>query len=243
MLTLIFWKWHTPHYEPYPAERVNIAASMVRRHYPDPLRIVCITDDPLGVECETIPLWQDAGGLHNACGAHLPSCYRRLKLFAREMHKTLGCEPGDPVISLDLDMAVTGDLRPVWNPHLKSGAPFVGWMRKGPYHERVWNGSMWLLRLGSLPEVWEEFEPVRSPRAALLAGFMGSDQAWMRLRLGEDRPAWTNADGVYHFGMEVHPQRMLPANAKLVMFCGLKRKPWYPEVQAQHPWIKDHYHA
>jgi hypothetical protein len=242
MLHLILWKWTAAYRDRFTAEHVNIAAAMVRRHYPDQLRIVCVTDDPAGVECETVPLWDDGNGLHNASGVHLPSCYRRLKLFARDIHHTLGCAPGDPLVSLDLDMVVTGGLGPLWNPHVKSGAPFVGWLRKGSYHARVYNGSMWLVRAGALPQIWEEFDPASSPLAAKMQGYLGSDQAWMSWKLGPGRPCWTDKDGVYHFAQDVRAQHRLPQGARLVIFCG-QRKPWHAEVQATDPWVKEYYHA
>src|SRR5690606_31900955 len=108
MLTVITFKWSTPGYRSkYDATHVNTMQRMVARHYPHPHRFVCVTDDPAGVECETWPLWDDLASVPNPTWPDRgPSCYRRLKLFARP---SLG-----RWVWLDLDAVITGDLSPLW---------------------------------------------------------------------------------------------------------------------------------
>jgi hypothetical protein len=63
----------------------RIARAIKRNARAVPVRVVCVTDDPSGItECDTHPLWDDCSKLRNASGAHLPSCYRRLKLYDRQ---------------------------------------------------------------------------------------------------------------------------------------------------------------
>lgn len=71
----------------YKAEHVNVLRRMVARHYPHPHRFVCITDDAKGIDpgVEVIPVWDDYADIPPPQGGYNPSCYRRLRLFSREM--------------------------------------------------------------------------------------------------------------------------------------------------------------
>lgn len=232
-LTVICWKWRQRGYRKiYGAAHVNVLARMVARHYPHPHRFVCITDDPAGVECETYPLWDDLSTIKNQCGAHLPSCYRRLRLFSEEM----GAVFGPRMVSIDLDCVVTGDLTPLWN----RPDSFVGWGLPGTIHERVYNGSMWLLRAGAHTPVWDWFDPEGSPLMAREMGYMGSDQAWMSFCLGR-RAAWQHADGVYSWPRDLKKAGgALPDDARIVFFHG-RDLPWARVLARRHPWIAEHW--
>lgn len=232
-VTVIGWKWNQPgHRFPYLAGHANAMDWMLRRHCSIPYRFVLITDDPAGVECETYPLWDDHAEMVNACGDHLPSCYRRLRLFSREMRKLFGPK----VVSVDLDAAIVGDPGPVWD----RPESFLGWAVPGTHHERVFNGSMFLMRTGAHADVWERFDPAVSPAVALHAGYLGSDQAWMSYRLAATEAGWTQADGVHSYFRELQHRSDLPPGARVVFFEG-KRKPWHAKVRARHPWVAEHY--
>ena len=63
MLTIVCWKWkkhksgfQLPGVVPYTAHHVNVLRNMLERHCHIPFRFVCLTDDPRGIECETLPV-------------------------------------------------------------------------------------------------------------------------------------------------------------------------------------------
>lgn len=234
-LTIVCWKWQAPGYRVnFTAEHVNVLMAkggMIDRLYGRPHRRVCITDDPTGIECETYPLWKDCDGMVNRCGQHLPSCYRRLKLFDPEISRELG----ERICSIDLDVAMTGDLTSV----LHQPGSFVGWAVQGLNHARVYNGSMFMFDAGSHSDIWTTFDPLVSPDQAVRAGYFGSDQAWLSFVLKGRAPGWTQSHGLFSYPRDVR-HRPLPRAARVVIFHG-KRKPWDPLCQQEAPWLKEHW--
>lgn len=233
--TVVTFKWQPPagYRSTFTAEHVNVLYSMIARHYPKPFNFCCVTDDRRGLrkEVRPFPLWNDHAQLKNPFGGRRgPSCYRRLKLFARDAGEIFGKR----IIALDLDMVVTGDLSPLFDRQ----EDFVIW---GDTHPRTfYNGSFWSLRAGAHPELWEEFDPARSPAAAKEKGFFGSDQAWISYRLGPSMPTFGKADGIYSYRVEIAPNgHRLPAGARLVVFHG-KIDPWSPAA-LRHKWVRDNW--
>jgi len=237
-IVFVTWKWRPNGYRhTFTSEHVNVLYASVKRNYKGPFRFLNVTDDPAGLErgIEAVPLWKDCDGLLNASGAHLPSCYRRLKLFARNAHELLGVPEGSIVCSLDLDIVVTGDLTKA----MQKPGDFVGWVRRGTNHPRVFNGSVWKLRLGSLPHIWENFDPVLSPHAVHRAGYLGSDQSWMSYRL-QGQPGFEREDGFLHYGVDAQGHATLPSDARMVIFCG-KKKPWHEDIRRRYAWVREHW--
>lgn len=234
-LTVVLWKWRAPGYRfQFGAEHVNVATDMVRRHYPG-VRVLCITDDPTDVECETMPLWDLYSDVPNPSASNhlVPSCYRRLAVFSRPVAAALGPR----IVSLDLDAVLCGDLRPLWDRE----EDFVGWALPGRSHARVFNGSMWLARPARLTWLWDEWDPERSPRETDAAGYRGSDQGWLSYRLVSRYPGWTSRDGVYGYKYHVAPRGgRLPSNARAVFFYG-DPKPWDRQALQRSPWIAEHW--
>lgn len=232
-LAVICWKWNHPTYRSkYTAEHVNVLANMVARHYPHPHRFVCITDDPTDVNCETLPIWSDGANLVNVSGAHLPSCYRRLKIFDPSISKSLGRR----IVSLDLDVVIVRDVSSIWN----RDDQFIGWQVPGFIHPKVFNGSMFLFQSGTHGWLWTEFKPDKSPQETKKAGYFGSDQGWLSYRLATLRPGWTERDGVYSYPRQVRTLGALPSDARIVIFHG-KRKPWDEFNSRQASWISKHW--
>lgn len=236
-LTVVCWRWRpAPGYRStYGPETVNVLRRMVARHYPNPHRFVCITDDPAGIdpEVEVLPLWSDFDGLASPHGPKNPSCYRRLRIYARD----IGAVLGPRLVSMDLDCVITDDLRPVWD----RPEDIILW--GGTHPTTAYNGSMVLLRAGARPQVWERFDPRRSPELARRAGCYGSDQGWVSYCLGPHEPRWTKVEGVFSFRNDIHRRRSwpgLPAGVRIVFFHG-RFDPWDPAVQRENPWIVEHY--
>lgn len=235
VLTVVTFKWRPPrgYRSKFEGEHVDTLRRMVRRHYPHPHRFVCITDDPTGIhepDIELFSLWEDFKDVRNPSGSKNPSCYRRLRLFAANTGDWLGRR----FVCLDLDCVITGDMSPIWN----RSEPFVIWKSTTPGN--FYNGSMFMLEAGARPQVWQDFDPVFSPRETVGARLYGSDQAWIAYRLGGGEATWSSRDGVYSMRNELRPaQGRLPEGARIVFFHG-KGDPWSPEMQ-RLPWVRANY--
>lgn len=233
-MTVICWKW-TPikgYRSAFGPETVNILRRMVARHYPQPHRFVCVTDDARGIDAdiEVMPDFGDFANVPSPHGHMNPSCYRRLRLFHPQAAEWFG----DRFVSLDLDAVVTGDLSALWN----RPEDFVVWGNTN--RTTLYNGSMVLMTAGARPKVWTAFDPATSPNKAKASGSFGSDQGWMSYCLGPGEAKWSTADGVYSFRNDIQATKRLPENARIVMFHG-RTDPWSP-VGQQMPWVRQWYH-
>jgi hypothetical protein len=235
MLTVVCWRWEPPagYRSQFGPAAVNVLRRMVARHYPRPHRFVCVTDAPAGLDPEVIalPPWNDFADVPSPSGGRNPSCYRRLRAFHPDIAETLG----ERFVSLDLDVVITGDLRPLWD----RPEDFVIYGDTNP--RTFYNGSMFLLSSGARPRVWAAFDPARSPGLSKAAGHHGSDQGWISYCLGPGEAKWTSKDGAYSYRNEIaQDQRQLPEDARIVFFHG-HVDPWSPYAQ-MIPWVKTHWH-
>lgn len=238
-LTVCTFKWNKPGYRSkFEAQHVATLRRMVARHYPHPHRFLLFSDDPVrddarlvGEGVEVFELWNDLAHVQNPSGPKNPSCYRRLRMFARDV----GEWAGPRILMLDLDTVVTGDLTPL----LQRQEDFIMWgdtNRSNPY-----NGSMVLFDAGARPQLWENFDPVISPQQGRGLGYFGSDQAWIAACLGPKEAKFTARDGVLSFRNEVLPRGgRLPPGARIVFFHG-RHDPWHSQTVRMAPWIAEHY--
>lgn len=235
--TVVCWRWPPkPGYRStYPPETVNVLRSMVRRFYPHPHRFVCVTGDPAGIDpsVEIIPAWDDFSDVPSPHGGKNPSCYRRLRLFHPDAEQWFGKR----YVSIDLDVVITGDLTPLWH----RPEPVVFWGDTNPQPNSHYNGSMMLISAGARPQLWNDFDPKRSPDESLQARAWGSDQGWISYKLGGREAKWNKADGVYSFrnDLQSSPRSVLPSNAKVIVFHG-RIDPWSHEVN-DCKWVREFY--
>jgi hypothetical protein len=232
VISFVTFRWRAPpgYRKSFPAETVNIHRRMIARHYPHPHRYVHVTDDPTGItepDIEVFELWRDLAHVPNPFHGG-PSCYRRLKLFAGNAGGWLG----QRICMMDLDCVIVRDLTPllhvpddfkIWqNPLSGHVAPRRRTISKRGPVTHCYNGGFWLLTAGARRELWDDFDPVRSPIETKQAGFFGSDQAWIAYRLGGGESVWTPTDGVYSWKFHVKQKfgGRLPDNARVVFFHG-----------------------
>ncbi len=210
-------------------ETVNILRAMVRRHYARPVRFICVTDDPQGIDSdiEIVPIWNDYAELASPHGGKNPSCYRRLRAFSADIASVYGKR----FVSIDLDCVIVGDLSQLWD----RDEDIVLWGDTNP--KTHYNGSMMLHTAGTRQRVWEQFQPATSPAQALRAGQFGSDQAWISHCLGPHEERWTAKDGVYSYRNHIKPNGgRLPADARVVFFHGAV-DPWHADAMRLE-WVK-----
>lgn len=235
MLRIVTWRWKPPegYRSKFGPETVNILASMIERHYPKRHQVICVTDDPAGIDgsIKVLPIGDLYANLPSPHGHGQPSCYRRLRMFSADAKK----EFGPRFVSIDLDVIITGDLRPVWD----RPEDFVMWGNTNP--QTTYNGSMVMMRAGARRQVWEDFDPASSPAMAKAAGQFGSDQAWISYKLGPGEARWGKEDGVLSYRNDILPRGGgLPHSARVVFFHG-RFDPWSPEVYRRHQWVRDNW--
>jgi hypothetical protein len=201
---------------------------MVARHLSLPHRFVCLTDEKIeGIEC--IPLdWR----------SHVPgTCGLKLQVWRPDIGETLGPR----ILSLDLDIVVTGGLG-----ELVHRDESVVLFRNPNYIEggrrAFYQGSVQLLDAGARPHVWANlFKPWA--RNVINSRFGGFEQAWLSEMLSWDEAYWDARDGIYGAGRLGDVRGIgteLPPNARIVVTPG-DREPSQSETQHRHPWIKEHY--
>jgi hypothetical protein len=132
-------------------------------------------------------------------------------------------------------LASVDDMRPVWNRK----EDFIIWgetLRTTPY-----NGSMQMMTAGARKQIFEDFDPVESPKATVKAGYHGSDQAWISYKLGPHEARWSRKDGIFSYRMDVRKNGgTMPKGARLIFFEG-HIDPWSQSALSTAPWIRDHW--
>lgn len=225
MLSVVCWLWqgHDPRRVFLP-EHVNTMARMYRRHLKIEHQVVCVCESGEGfdegvkwvkmpdaaVELRQIPSPEGS--------PRFPTCYPRLWNWSREARRVFG----ERILAIDIDHVLLADISDLVTlrhtlvgerPQMKWGNP-----------QRI-AGGMYLLTTGAHPEVWEGFRGGDSIKEARLAGFRGSDQAWISYRVGASAHLWPKNCGLYSVRDFLDTNAPLPADARLVQFNG-PRKPW-----------------
>lgn len=223
------WRGHIPYY----AKDVNIWARQIDRWLDAPAEMICVTDDPDGIDggIRTIPLWRD----HFEHGRD----WHRLKLFSEEMADLIGPR----FVVSDLDTVFCGPLDPLFN----HDAPFKAW--RDPYRPQQYCTALFQMDAGSFPHVFSDFDPAKAMALRQCGRYGGYDQAWISFVLS-GQPVWTEADGVLSFKRHILNADTLeaaspaakrpPPHARVINFHG-KFNPRDEAVQAALPWVAEHF--
>lgn len=240
MIRIVCWKWYDPNYRwnnrfIYGPEHVNVFANMINRNLTIEHEVVCVTDDPMGIDksVRCVPIWNDL--------AHMGGCYRRLYSFSEDARKYFG----DRFVSMDLDCVVIKNIDKL----LTRTEDFIALRDVSP--NTYYCGSMFMMDTGSRQRVWDEFDPEESPKVSEYQ--IGTDQAWISHCLGPHEAVWAPEDGVLNFrkhfirpgmleGRAIRMKKYLtpPEGARIIFFTG-PYDPSMNSVQTLHPWIKEHY--
>lgn len=225
MLTVVSWLWDQPHGRVrYKPEHVWVWASMVSRNLAMPHRLVCVTTETdLPPNVERIGPPGEFEDIQPKWGPRKPNCFRRLVMFKGDAHRLFGRR----FVSMDLDCIVGGPLDPLFD----RSDDFV--IYKGTHPSRPYNGSLFMLKAGARPQVYERFDQAGADASG--DAFHGSDQAWLAHCLGPNEAMWDASDGVFHFDQYLRNARIEP---RILFFPG-KRKPW--DFAPIFPWMKRHY--
>ncbi len=208
---------------------VHILKNMVERNLTIPHRFVCVTDDDVGDDIETVPLnWEK----------HVPgTCF--IRLWQRS--------PDYPIkgriLNLDLDVVITGNI-----DEIVGRKEDCVWWRNPNYPmpgRAFYQTSIQLFDSGTHPELWNDFDPKKTTEW-VNRRFGGAEQAWVSERLPWTEAYWDGTHGIYGAGRMFRDQMdngvgtTLPDNARIVSFPG-NRMPEDDDVQKDHPWVKDFY--
>lgn len=234
MLSVVCWKWtQVGCRSKFDASHVNVLRNMVERNYRGDWQMVCFTDDPTGIDprVKTVRIRDVFSDLHNPVGREYPSCYRRLSAFDSDFHEYVGGR----FVSVDLDCVIIKDITPLWD----RTEDIVFW--QSPIRAPDYNGSMWLVRTGSRPQLYKDFNPEKSPIITKQANKLGSDQGWFSFRCPGEAVWTSDRDGIYAWNPQLLNRRwLLPPNASIVFFPGIEN-PWHESSQRKAPWILEHY--
>jgi hypothetical protein len=233
MISFVTWKWRDPNSSrrKFRAKHVNVLYAMVARWYPREFRFICITDDAkdLDPRIEAMPMPVRFDDIKSPHGERFPSCYCRLWSFSRE-----AVVLGERILSLDIDCVILGDIRPL----VDRDEDFVGWCDKRFGWGKI-AGGVYLLRTGTHPYIWEDFDPLVSPTQAAAAGNRGSDQGWMSFKMYPPPGKWSNDDGLMKINWT--PARSRQAPAACMVFTSGAYPPWSKEQKKKYPWLKEHW--
>jgi hypothetical protein len=209
-LRIVTWVWG----DKYPDLYIHRLLNGIARNISDGASIFVMGPQPEDIHLTTIP-----------------GCFCRLRMFDPEWQARIGAEPGDRLVCLDLDLIVTGGLDEVFD----RPEPFVILQGVNAANPNPYNGSVWMLRSGYRPDVWNDFSLEAARKVPWYA--FPDDQAWMHHKI-PDAAAFGPETGVYAFQKPGWPDGMdMPHNARVVAFPG-KRDP----SQFTHlPWVRHHW--
>lgn len=214
MTTVVCVKWG----EKYGAEYVNKLHAMVRRHASGRPRFVCFTDDADGInktiECKKLP-------------EKLEGWWNKLIFFT-----PLGLEPiGEKLLFLDLDVVIVDSIDPL----LQHPGDFV--IIRDWWQPNIYNSSVFLLMVGTRPQVWDAMVMDASFRDASAGDRLwpdiheryASDQEWITEQVA-DAEIWP-AQWCVSFKNDCVSG--IPDGARIVCFHGRPKPHEYPA-----PWVK-----
>lgn len=158
----------------------------------------------------------------------IPGCFCRLRMFEPEWQHKHGLT--GRIVSIDLDVVITGPLDPLFDRPEK----FVILHGGNSANPCPYNGSMMMLRAGARPDVWADFSMKRANQIPYFE--FPDDQAWLAHKI-PDAAGWKvgQDSGVYAFQKPGWPKcEALPKDARLVVFPG-----WRDPSKFTHlDWIK-----
>lgn len=195
------------------------------RHYVD--RLARAVERNLGSHTFTVcePLPED---MHLTA---IPGCFARLRTFDPAWQRSMGFDEGDKILCLDLDLIVTGSIEPLFD----QSEPFAILQGVHSANPCPYNGSVWMLRAGYRPDVWEDFTVTAASKVPHY--IFPEDQAWFAAKM-PTAGAYGPRDGVFAFrkpGWAAGDD--LPKGARIVAFPGARDPKDFEHLE----WVKRHW--
>lgn len=199
MITIITHLWGSK----YSYRNVNALYRMLQEHLTIDHVLVCVTDKPQNIECETYeineptPLWADnAIPEFPVTVKRRPNNWRKLWTLSSEFQEQMG---SDIIASIDLDVLIRNNVDHLFT--LDRGVDFK--IVKGSIDKTrtrqlcPYNSSLWINRRGTRDYLFTDFIPEQSPRE-LPREWTGSDQAWIAFR-SPDEVLFDDSDGIRQY--------------------------------------------
>jgi hypothetical protein len=240
--TIVCMKWG----DRYPASYVNCLWAMIRRNTTRRTKLVCYTDNPVGIDPDVttlpLPTLQVPARASN-------SPWRKLAVWAADLQGVSG-----DVLFIDLDVVITGDLDALFD--YKPEATFCvieNWTQMG---SGIGNTSCFRFRVGAHPYIYDGM--CRDPDAVVDAH--RNEQIYIS-RTITDKAFWP-ATWCVSFKHNLLPRwplnffrsARLPAETKVVCFTGKPDPdeardgrwpaPWHKRIYKYvrpTPWIAEHW--
>src|SRR5262245_4453870 len=226
MLAIVTWLWG----HKYSPEYVWRLHRGLARNLRQPFRFLLMTERDRSFAA--LPAGVERHAIKHPHLCALPGCFARLHMFERGWQQNRRLD--GPIVCLDLDIVITGELDRLFDRH----EPLVILQGANSQNPCPFNCSVFMLQPGAHPELWSDF----SLEAARKIPFdvFPDDQGWIHYHV-PDAATWpVGTSGIYAFRKPAWPVGdMLPADARIVAFPG-KRDPAL--FVAQLPWIRKHWH-
>lgn len=224
-LTVVTYLWG----EKYSLDDVRKLEAGLRRGMKEAYRFAVVTDNVN--RAPDLPMWAiPEEDLHLT---RMQGCFARLRLFDPAWQQAHGIAVGERVVSVDLDVVITGDLYPLfYRPEQFMILTGANSSNPCPY-----NGSVSMVRAGYRPDVWADFS-IEAADKVKHASFP-DDQSWFAHKL-PGVAGWQagSASGIYAFMKPGWPKgEALPPAARLVAFPGWRS----PEKFKHLEWVKQNW--
>lgn len=220
-LIVCTWKWG----DKYTDEDVNKVRAGFRRHLHESHTFVLISDKPSAADVDEVWPILDLELLKHK------GCFARLRMFDPLWQNRFGID--ERLVCVDLDVVITGHLDELFY----RAEPFMILQGANAANPCKYNGSVWMLRAGYRPDVWQDF----SIEAAQHIPFyeFPDDQAWMEHKMpGEIGWKVGYQSGIYAFQKPGWPKGdLLPKDARMVVFPGWRSPAKFKSL----PWVQQHW--
>lgn len=206
-LNVVTWRWGSK----YPSYYVDRLEKALSRHIKQEFRFSVFAPEE---EDEYL--------------TKVPGCFCRLRMFDpewQEKHELTG-----RIVSVDLDVVITGSLDGLFDKPEK----FVILQGANASNPCPYNGSVFMLRAGTRPDVWEDFSLKRAAEVPFFE--FPDDQGWFAHKI-PNAGAWNagSESGIFAFKKPGWPAGDdLPKDAKMVVFPGWRD----PSKFTQLEWIR-----
>jgi hypothetical protein len=226
MLTICTWLWG----DKYDLSYVEKLYAGVGRHLKQPFRFLCMTErDRIANFLSGIERY----AIDDLDLTKIKGCFARLRLFDLAWQQNRGID--GPILSLDLDVIVTGALDPI----VDRPETFVILQGANAANPCPYNGSVFMLRPGYHSGVFTEFN-LNAIKTIPKYEF-ADDQGWFWHKMPH-AAGWRvgGGSGIYGFQKPGWPNGTdLPNDARLVAFIG-----WRDPSKFMHlDWVKEHWIA
>lgn len=226
MLHVVTWlwgnKWH-PHY----VERLSRG---LRRNLKQDFRLILVTDQPgtWPVDVVVCPIAEVDKPLLSVLG-----CLVRMRVFDKWWQQSLGIEPGDRIVNIDVDAVITGELDQLFDRD-DEFTIMQGFNSTNPC---PYNGSLWMFRAGERHDVFDDFSLENYRKLGVPFHAIPDDQGWLHYKFPTGA-AYTPEVGCYCFKKRTWPtpDLSLPKGARIVAFPGRK-----PHDYLWLDWVKENW--